>query len=38
MNEEEFPGYVKGSYTYDLDYQGDDGDEIDLYIEDPDEE
>ena len=38
MNEEEFPGYFKGSYTYDLDYQGDDGDEIDLYIEDPDEE
>jgi hypothetical protein len=36
---QEFPGtYVKGSYTYDLDYQGDDGDEIDLYIEDPDEE
>jgi hypothetical protein len=31
---EEFPGtYVKDSYKYDLDYQGDDGDEIDVYVE-----
>jgi hypothetical protein len=36
---QEFPGtYVTGSYTYDLDYQGDDGDEIDFYIEESDEE
>lgn len=28
------PGtYVKDSYKYDLDYQGDDGDEIDIYVE-----
>jgi len=30
----ELPGtYVKDSYKYDLDYQGDDGDEIDIYVE-----
>lgn len=31
---EEFVGtYVPGSYSYDLDYQGDDGDDIDVYVE-----
>lgn len=31
---EEFVGtYVPDSYTYELDYQGDDGDEIDVYVE-----
>ena len=31
---EEFAGtYVPGSYSFDLDYQGDDGDEIDVYVE-----
>jgi hypothetical protein len=36
---ESFPGeYVKGSYSYDLDYQGDDGDEIDVYVEESDNE
>jgi hypothetical protein len=25
--------YVPGSYSYDLDYQGDDGDDIDVYVE-----
>jgi len=31
---EEFVGtYVLDSYTYDLDYQGDDGDDIDVYVE-----
>jgi hypothetical protein len=31
---EHFPGtYVKDSYKYELDYQGDDGDEIDVYVE-----
>jgi hypothetical protein len=31
---DKFPGtYVPDSYTYDLDYQGDDGDEIEFYIE-----
>lgn len=31
---EEFVGtYVPDSYTYDLDYQGDDGDDIDVYVE-----
>lgn len=36
---EDFPGeYVKGSYSYDLDYQGDDGDEIDVYVEESDNE
>jgi hypothetical protein len=30
----DLPGtYVKDSYKYDLDYQGDDGDEIDIYVE-----
>jgi hypothetical protein len=36
---ESFPGeYVKGSYSYELDYQGDDGDEIDVYVEESDNE
>ena len=36
---QEFPGtYVPDSYTYDLDYQGDDGDETDVYVEKVDEE
>jgi hypothetical protein len=36
---ESFPGeYVKGSYSYDLDYQGDNGDEIDVYVEESDNE
>lgn len=31
---QEFVGtYVPDSYTYELDYQGDDGDEIDVYVE-----
>jgi hypothetical protein len=31
---DKFPGtYVPDSYTYDLDYQGDDGDEIQVYVE-----
>jgi hypothetical protein len=31
---QEFVGtYVPDSYSYDLDYQGDDGDEVEVYIE-----
>ena len=31
---EEFVGtYVPDSYSYDLDYQGDDGGEVDVYVE-----
>ncbi len=31
---DKFPGsYVPGSYKYDLKYEGDDGDEIEVYIE-----
>ena len=31
---QEFVGtYVPDSYSYELDYQGDDGDEIDVYVE-----
>lgn len=30
----DFPGtYVPDSYSYDLDYEGDDGDEVQVYIE-----
>ncbi len=35
---QEFPGdYVEGTYKYDLDYEGDDGDEIDVYVEEVEE-
>jgi hypothetical protein len=31
---QKFPGeYVKGSYKYDLDYEGESGGEIDVYVE-----
>lgn len=35
---QEFPGtYIEGTFKYDLDYQGDDGDEIDVYVEEVEE-
>ena len=34
----DLPGtYVQGTYKYDLDYQGDDGDEVEFSIEESDE-
>ena len=35
---DEFVGtYVPNSYSYELDYQGDDGDDIDVYVEESEE-